>query len=136
MPGRCRREAIFFCLLARRLTADAPVSVSAAFMFYSIENRSIMKQANPNLGIGKSDAADAGGGCPRAGMHERRVADGGGRRGDALPGATGEVSKLLGANWRTMTDDEKEPYKQKALADKERYKKEMETYVPPPDLDA
>ena len=102
-------------------------------MFYSIENRSGMKSANPDLGIGKSDEGGPPGrgrGCTGGGS----LTEGGGR-GDALPGAAGEVSKLLGANWRTMTDDEKEPYKQKALADKERYKKEMETYVPPPETE-
>merc|ERR1711924_54968 len=77
--------------IKKKKDPNRPKRAMPAFMFYSIENRSGMKSANPDLGIG-------------------------------------EVSKLLGANWRTMTDDEKE-------ADKERYKKEMETYVPPPETE-
>lgn len=37
----------------------------------------------------------------------------------------GEVGKKLGEMWNNLSDDKKEPYKQKALKDKERYSNEM-----------
>lgn len=38
----------------------------------------------------------------------------------------GEVGKKLGEMWRNLEDDKKEPYKQKAILDKERYKNELD----------
>lgn len=37
----------------------------------------------------------------------------------------GEVGKKLGEMWRNLSDDNKEPYKQKAMKDKERYMNEI-----------
>jgi hypothetical protein len=39
-----------------------------------------------------------------------------------------EVSKLLGAAWKQLSDEEKQPYTKMALADKERYAREMVAY--------
>ena len=39
-----------------------------------------------------------------------------------------EVSKLLGAAWKKLSDEEKQPYIALALVDKERYAKEMVSY--------
>ena len=41
-----------------------------------------------------------------------------------------DISKVLGAKWRGMSDAEKAPYEKKAQADKIRYEKEMKTFKP------
>jgi len=38
-----------------------------------------------------------------------------------------DIVKLLGEQWRNMSAQEKEPYQQKAEADKARYEKERST---------
>ena len=48
----------------------------------------------------------------------------------------GEVSKLLGAEWKQMTDADKEEYQKLAAADKARYDREMELYKTLPPLPA
>lgn len=47
----------------------------------------------------------------------------------------GETGKLLGEAWKNVTEEEKKKFEDMAEADKERYKKEMESYVPPSDDD-
>lgn len=48
---------------------------------------------------------------------------------EQAPNSTvGEIAKKLGAAWRVMTDDQKQPYEQQAKCDRERYEKEMELY--------
>lgn len=37
----------------------------------------------------------------------------------------GEVGKKLGEMWKNLSDAKKEPFKQKAIKDKERYENEM-----------
>jgi hypothetical protein len=39
-----------------------------------------------------------------------------------------EIGKHLGAEWKNLTDEEKQPYVDQAKEDKERYKKAMEEY--------
>merc|ERR1719386_269249 len=39
-----------------------------------------------------------------------------------------EISKVLGAKWRGMSDSDKVPYENKAKIDKQRYEKEMKTF--------
>lgn len=39
-----------------------------------------------------------------------------------------EVAKLCGEAWKSMTDEEKQPYSQKYLTDRSRYLKEKEAY--------
>ena len=41
-----------------------------------------------------------------------------------------EISKVLGAKWRGMSDSDKVPYENKAKIDKQRYEKEMKTFKP------
>jgi len=41
-----------------------------------------------------------------------------------------ELGKLMGEKWTAMSDDQKKPYVEQALADKERYNKETENYTP------
>ena len=41
-----------------------------------------------------------------------------------------EISKILGANWRGMSDKAKKPYQDLAVKDKARYEKEMKSYKP------
>ncbi|KAI8088028.1 high mobility group box domain-containing protein [Gilbertella persicaria] len=44
---------------------------------------------------------------------------------DANPGVTfGQIGKLLGEKWKSMSDEEKKPYNEKAAKDKERYEQE------------
>jgi len=40
----------------------------------------------------------------------------------------GEVAKRLGAKWKTMSEEDKEPYVEKHQADKERAEKAKEAY--------
>jgi hypothetical protein len=42
-----------------------------------------------------------------------------------------EITKLLGANWRKLSDKQKSKYKKLAETDRSRYLKDMETYKPP-----
>ena len=42
-----------------------------------------------------------------------------------------QVSVELGARWKKLTDEEKKPFQEKSLADKERYTDEMDSYVKP-----
>ena len=46
------------------------------------------------------------------------------------------MSKLLGAQWKEMTDADKEDYQKLAAADKARYTREMEHYKTLPPLPA
>ncbi|CAN0552463.1 unnamed protein product, partial [Ectocarpus sp. 8 AP-2014] len=39
-----------------------------------------------------------------------------------------EISKVLGARWREMDDNDKAPFQKKADKDKARYQKEMAAY--------
>ena len=41
-----------------------------------------------------------------------------------------DISKILGKNWREMSDKAKEPYVKKAAADKVRYEEEMKNFKP------
>lgn len=43
--------------------------------------------------------------------------------------------KLLGEEWKKISDDDKAEFEEKAEEDKKRYKKEMEDYTPPSDDD-
>lgn len=48
----------------------------------------------------------------------------------ANPGVTfGQLGKLLGAKWKELNDEEKQPYQAKADADKKRYELEKAAYV-------
>jgi hypothetical protein len=43
--------------------------------------------------------------------------------------------KLLGEEWKKLSDEDKAPYEEQAEEDKQRYQKEMEDYTPPSDDD-
>lgn len=46
---------------------------------------------------------------------------------DEQPGlAITDASKVIGAEWRKLTDEEKRPYDESASKDRERYKKEKQ----------
>eukprot|EP01090_Pellita_catalonica_P012629 TRINITY_DN2798_c0_g1_i1.p1 TRINITY_DN2798_c0_g1~~TRINITY_DN2798_c0_g1_i1.p1 ORF type:complete len:217 (+),score=51.08 TRINITY_DN2798_c0_g1_i1:136-786(+) len=48
------------------------------------------------------------------------------------PEATfGEIGKLIGAAWRALSEDDREPFKIQAAEAKKLYAKKMESYVPP-----
>ncbi|KAI8058028.1 Non-histone chromosomal protein 6 [Syncephalis plumigaleata] len=40
----------------------------------------------------------------------------------------GEIGKKLGETWKSMDDDSKKPFNDKAALDKERYAREMKNY--------
>jgi hypothetical protein len=42
--------------------------------------------------------------------------------------------KLLGIEWKKLSDNDKTEYEERAEADKKRYQKEMEDYSPPSDV--
>ena len=45
----------------------------------------------------------------------------------------GEVAKLVGEAWKTVSGEDKAKYERMAAADKERYKREMANYKGPVD---
>ncbi|KAJ1985471.1 Non-histone chromosomal protein 6 [Dimargaris cristalligena] len=46
------------------------------------------------------------------------------------PDATfGQIGKMMGAQWKSMTDTDKIPYEDQARADKERYEEEKAAYA-------
>lgn len=45
--------------------------------------------------------------------------------------SVGDLAKLLGAEWKTLTPAQKAPFEEKAKKDKERYKTQMEAYKKP-----
>jgi len=50
----------------------------------------------------------------------------------SMPGlAIDTLSKLIGQEWRKLSEEQKAPYTQLAQQDKERYQMDMATYVPP-----
>jgi len=63
--------------------------------------------------------------------HEKKEAE---RHGRAL--LFTEHSKLCGAKWKDLNDDEKAPFHKLAEKDRKRYEKEMEDYNPPSDSDS
>lgn len=40
----------------------------------------------------------------------------------------GQVGKMLGEKWKSLSDSERRPYEEKAAADKKRYEEEKEKY--------
>lgn len=46
-----------------------------------------------------------------------------------------DIAKLLGAEWKNVTAEEKAKYEKMAAKDKARYKEEMENYTPPPGME-
>lgn len=42
--------------------------------------------------------------------------------------SVGDISKVLGARWKKMTVEDKEPYQEEAVRDKERYEHELELW--------
>jgi hypothetical protein len=52
------------------------------------------------------------------------------------PGAgVTDIAKIIGAKWRALTDEEKEPFKVLAQKDRARYNAQMKDYVPTPGYD-
>ena len=54
--------------------------------------------------------------------------------GEAYDIAT--ISKEASDQWKTMDEDERQPYVKQSEKDKKRYQKEMESYIPPSDSDS
>lgn len=49
-------------------------------------------------------------------------------RTDNPDASFGEIGKLLGENWRSLSDGDKTPYNAQAADDKKRYEKEIANY--------
>jgi hypothetical protein len=77
---------------------NAPKRGKSSYIFYCIDNREKVKEANPDM-------------------------------------SAKEIIRELGRVWREDTSDKvKARYGKKAVADKARYEKDMESYVPPPEI--
>jgi len=73
---------------------NAPKRNMSSYMFYSNENRSKFKEANPEASFG-------------------------------------DLAKIISKAFKELSEEEKKPYEEKAAADRERYKKEMDAYDGP-----
>jgi len=58
------------------------------------------------------------------------------RKANGEPYDIATVSKESSEQWKTMDEDDREPYVKQAEKDKKRYQKEMESYIPPSDSDS
>lgn len=58
------------------------------------------------------------------------------RTGEADTSNVTEFTKLASAKWKVLSDSERVPWDERAALDKQRYEKEMETYVPTPGYSA
>ncbi|KAF2644989.1 HMGB family protein [Massarina eburnea CBS 473.64] len=45
----------------------------------------------------------------------------------------GEVGKMLGERWKSLSEKQRQPYEAKAAADKKRYEQEKEAYANQPE---
>ena len=45
-----------------------------------------------------------------------------------------EFTKLASTKWKAMNEDDRKPWDERAALDKQRYEKEMESYIPPPGM--
>ncbi|KAG8777294.1 Non-histone chromosomal protein 6 [Serendipita sp. 397] len=93
---------------SKKKDPHAPKKALSPYMFFTQEWREKIKEENPGIGFGKSLVFSA------------NVA--------LLISFTGEVAKRLGAKWKSMSDEEKEPYVEKHQADKKRAEDAKEAY--------
>lgn len=49
-------------------------------------------------------------------------------RGENPTASFGQIGKLLGEKWKSLTESEKKPYEDKAAEDKKRYEEEKHAY--------
>ena len=79
-------------------------------MFFANEQRESVREENPGIAFGKSQAALTG--C------------------DVCTKCfAGQVGKVLGERWKALSSQERTPYEDKAKADKERYDAEKASYA-------
>ncbi|EGU11435.1 Non-histone chromosomal protein [Rhodotorula toruloides ATCC 204091] len=77
---------------------NAPKRPLSAYMHFSQDQRSVVKEENPDVTfVGHCESI-------------------------------GEIGKILGAKWKELPEDERKPYEEKASADKSRYEKEKAAY--------
>lgn len=107
---------------------NAPKNPKSAYMFFSTAKRDEIKAANPDATFGqivsKSFIATA--------MTKSCIAH------RIFPTSFSTCvlqGKLLGEEWKKISDDDKAEFEEKAEEDKKRYQKEMEDYTPPSDDD-
>lgn len=91
---------------------NAPKAASNAYMIFCKERRAELKQENPDLVIGSRSYY----------MFTNLIYMCVARQ------AFGKIGAKLGEIWRTMSSEEKRPYEERASADRERYRRQMESY--------
>ena len=79
-------------------------------MFFANEQRESVREENPGIAFGKSSYY-----CRD--LHT------------LLTSRSGQVGKVLGERWKSLSPQERQPYEDKAKADKERYDAEKQSYA-------
>ncbi|KAL9033570.1 MAG: hypothetical protein Q9214_007450 [Letrouitia sp. 1 TL-2023] len=92
---------------------NAPKRGLSAYMFFANDNREAVREENPGISFGKGS------------RYLRNIAF----IADHRMHHTGQVGKVLGEKWKALNPKQREPYEQKAKADKERYESEKASYA-------
>ena len=105
---------------------NAPKNAKSAYLYFSSAKRDEIKAANPDATFGQIvsnllQGNDESIHCSSSFFH--------------LISTSVLQGKLLGEEWKKISDDDKVEFEEKAEEDKKRYKKEMEDYTPPSDDD-
>lgn len=82
-------------------------------MFFANDNREKVREENPGISFGKTHPSPASCAC---------------KDSFRLIVCAGQVGKMLGEKWKSLSDSERRPYEEKAAADKKRYEEEKEKY--------
>lgn len=78
-------------------------------MFFANEQRESVREENPGISFGRSLVP----------LLQAKL---------SLTAHAGQVGKVLGERWKALTDEQRRPYEEKALADKKRYEDEKASY--------
>lgn len=108
-----KKKGKFLCsaTLAPILTEtdpNAPKRGLSAYMFFANDQRDKVREENPGIKFGKSLSVQS--------LMQKLT-------------TPGEVGKMLGEKWKTLSEKQRQPYEAKAAADKKRYEEEKEAYA-------